>query len=285
MTNGVVLSVITPVRDGHRFMAACIEAVARQQPAAFEHIVVDDGSSDRTFEIAERYTTSHDHLRLIHQEPRGQSAAMNAGLVAARGPVVSFVNVDDFYEPGALRRAIELFEGLPEPSVVVGNCRMLDEDDRTMAVNKPTVHAFEQLVLPHSERFFPINPTQYFYHRSLHDRIGQYAVDEHYMMDIDFWLSAMAERPHVVYVDEIFGNFRLIEGTKTTADIQAGTAHARFSNILDAHRARLPWSTRKRIAAKTFVRRTAGPLAAAGRRARRVISGAEDGGGSDTGQS
>jgi len=48
MTNDVVLSVITPVRNGHRFMAACIEAVALQHPAPFEHIVVDDGSSDRT---------------------------------------------------------------------------------------------------------------------------------------------------------------------------------------------------------------------------------------------
>jgi glycosyltransferase involved in cell wall biosynthesis len=48
MTNDVVVSVITPVRDGDRFMAACIEAVALQHPAPFEHIVVDDGSSART---------------------------------------------------------------------------------------------------------------------------------------------------------------------------------------------------------------------------------------------
>jgi len=80
MTNDVVLSVITPVRNGHRFMAACIEAVALQHPAPFEHIVVDGGSTDGTVEILRRspgvvWTSGPD---------RGMYDAINRGIAMAR---------------------------------------------------------------------------------------------------------------------------------------------------------------------------------------------------------
>jgi glycosyltransferase involved in cell wall biosynthesis len=246
----VRLSIITPAYNGERFIASCIEAVDRERPAPLEHVIVDDGSTDATPSILERYARMHPHIRVIRQPNRGQSDAMNTGLDAAHGSIVSFVNQDDFYEPGAVRRALRLFEDLPEPSIVIGNCRVIDDDGKTLGINTPTVFDKEELLRPENGDLFPVNPPQYFYHRSLHDRTGPYDVDEHYVMDLDFWLRAVGATDSILYVDEIFGNYRLIRGTKTFQDLQAGTAGPRFEALLRKHRKELPWRARYRIAAQ-----------------------------------
>jgi glycosyltransferase involved in cell wall biosynthesis len=251
----VRLSIITPVYNGERFIASCVGALGRERPAPFEHVIVDDGSTDATPAILERYAHMYTYIRVIRQLNRGQSDAMNTGLDAARGSIVSFVNHDDFYEPGAVKRALQLFENLPDPSIVVGNCRIIDDDGETLAINRPQVFDREALLRPENGGLIPVNPTQYFYHRSLHDRIGPYDVDEHYMMDLDFWLRAVCATDSILYVDELFGNYRLIRGTKTYQDIQAGTLQPRFEALLRRHRRELPWRARGRIARRMAAHR------------------------------
>jgi len=68
------------------------------------------------------------------------------------------------------------------------------------------------LLLGFNVNQYPVNPSAYFYH-TLHQQIGYYKVDEHYVMDVDFLLRAI-QVATVKYVDETWGNFREIEGTK-----------------------------------------------------------------------
>jgi hypothetical protein len=76
----------------------------------------------------------------------------------------------------------------------------------------------------------PNNPSSYFYHRSLHNKIGEFPVDEHYVMDYDFLLKAF-RASKVVYVDQTFGNYRLYADNKTS---QAFRTNAGWENILRA---------------------------------------------------
>lgn len=92
------ISVIIPVYNGEKYIAECLGHMARQTYGDLEVIVVNDGSTDRTAEIAAKYA-----VRLISQENRGVSAARNAGIDAATGEYVHFMDADDavndrFYE-------------------------------------------------------------------------------------------------------------------------------------------------------------------------------------------
>ena len=222
-----MISIVTPVYNGERFIESCIEMVLAQEYPDIEHIIVDGGSSDRTAEIIRRYAEKHRHIRWISEKDRGQADAMNKGISMAGGEILGILNVDDYYEPSLLTRVARYFETLPEPSLLVGNCNVRDEQGEIIFVNKPAKIKLEDLLLGYLANPHPVNPSAYFYHTSLHAKIGSYKVEEHYALDLDFLLRAV-QVAHVEYVDEVWGNQRLIEGTKTFDDIKSGKIGAKI---------------------------------------------------------
>ncbi|MFN2454880.1 MAG: glycosyltransferase family 2 protein [Pyrinomonadaceae bacterium] len=214
------ISVITPVYNGERFIECCLNSVIEQACPYVEHLIMDGGSTDRTTEIVERYAAKHPHLRLISENDAGQSDAMNKGIALAQGVILGFLNVDDFYEPNVLNRVYEIFQELPEPSLLAGNCKVIDENGNLLWLNKPDTKYYQLLQVWRYK--MPNNPSAYFYHRSLHDKIGGYDVEEHYTLDYDFLLRAF-QKANVVYIDETLGNFRFYAGTKTSESVAQGT--------------------------------------------------------------
>jgi glycosyltransferase involved in cell wall biosynthesis len=217
--SGVRISVITPVYNGERFIGPCLRSVAEQAEPGVEHLVIDGGSTDRTVAIVKEFAARHQHIRWLSEKDAGQSDAMNKGIALAAGDILGFLNADDFYEPGALARALRMFDSLPEPALLVGNCNVIDEKGTLLSLNKPDTRYYQLLQV---WRFkMPNNPSSYFYHRSLHERVGGYDTAEHYVMDYDFLLRAFGAAK-VVYVDETFGNFRYYPGTKTSDSVDQG---------------------------------------------------------------
>jgi len=93
------LSVIIPCYNQGRFLAAAIESVLNQRSGAVEVIVVNDGSSDGTAEVAARYAG---RIRYLYQPNAGLSAARNTGLLEARGEFVLVLDADDYLYPDTL---------------------------------------------------------------------------------------------------------------------------------------------------------------------------------------
>src|SRR5215472_1653392 len=93
-----ILSIITPVYNGEKFISGCIESVAAQKLAGVEHIIVDGRSSDRTMDIVRDKARVYPHLRWISEPDRGQSDALNKGIDMARAEYIGILNADDFYE-------------------------------------------------------------------------------------------------------------------------------------------------------------------------------------------
>ena len=91
-----VVTVITPAYNTASFMAQTLESVLAQTFGSFEMIVVDDGSTDGTGEIADQFAARDSRIRVVHQKNRGISAARNVGLAQARGdsaaPMISASN-------------------------------------------------------------------------------------------------------------------------------------------------------------------------------------------------
>lgn len=242
-----MISIITPVLNGERFIESCIKNVIHQNCPSAQHIIIDGGSTDSTVSIIQAYAGRYPHLRWISEKDRGQSDAMNRGVALAQGGILGFLNVDDYYEIGALQRMSDLFRTLPEPSLLVGNCNVWGDDEVLLGVNKPSRLRMADLLIGDEARYpFPVNPSAYFYHKTLHEKIGLYDTEEQYAMDIDFLLRAIPH-VHVVHLDEVLGNYRLIRGTKTFADMEAGRMDARLQQLILRHKKELPYYQRVRI--------------------------------------
>lgn len=239
-----VLSIVTPVFNGRAYVERCVENVASQQVSRLEHIVVDGASTDGTIELLEGLSRDWGHLRVLSEPDRGQSDALNKGIKLARSRTIGILNVDDYYEPGVLPRVTSLLEDLPEPSVVVGNCNVRNENGVIEFVNRPRWLRPWQLMLGTELVQFPLNPSAYFYHRSIHDAIGLYAEDEYFAMDLDFLLRAVRVADFH-YINETWGNFCLSPTCKTVSGGTLGISIPQREEVYARHRATLPGMQRR----------------------------------------
>src|SRR4051812_33839695 len=122
-TNGLV-SVIIPCYNQARFLGQAIESVSRQDYPQFEVIVVDDGSTDDTSEVAARYPG----VRVIRQKQLGISAARNRGLRESTGSYLVFLDSDDRLLPHALRIGMNYLLDHSECAFVFGIHQKISAD-------------------------------------------------------------------------------------------------------------------------------------------------------------
>ena len=93
------VSVIVPVYNTEKYLEECIRSLTEQTLSSLELIFVDDGSTDASPKILERYRARDpEHIRVITQKNAGQGKARNVGLAAATGEYVGFVDSDDYVD-------------------------------------------------------------------------------------------------------------------------------------------------------------------------------------------
>lgn len=93
-----MISVIVPVYNCEENLDRCVQSILNQSETDVEVILVNDGSTDGSTEICNRYDKENDRVRVIHQENGGVSKARNAGIQAAQGEYIQFVDSDDYLE-------------------------------------------------------------------------------------------------------------------------------------------------------------------------------------------
>ncbi len=93
------LSIIIPIYNVEAYLKETLDSVGHQEYQDYELILVDDGSTDGSGAICDEYARQDERVRVIHQENGGVSAARNAGVAAAKGDFIGFVDSDDLIEP------------------------------------------------------------------------------------------------------------------------------------------------------------------------------------------
>jgi len=104
-----------------RFLDEAIRSALAQTYTNHEIVVVDDGSTDNSLQIAESFG---DQIRLIAKENGGQASAFNAGFAASLGEIICLLDADDVFFPGKLERAVEVFQQNPEIGWCFENLRL-----------------------------------------------------------------------------------------------------------------------------------------------------------------
>jgi glycosyltransferase involved in cell wall biosynthesis len=121
------VSVVIPCYDQGRFLAEAIASAVDQSEPAAEVVVVDDGSTDDTGDVARAAG-----VRCLRQQNRGLAAARNTGWRAARGDFIVFLDADDRLRPEALRAGLECLARYPAAAFVSGHYEEIDEGGRVL---------------------------------------------------------------------------------------------------------------------------------------------------------
>ena len=101
-----LISVIVPIYNSSKYLDECIQSILHQTYKNLEIILVDDGSTDDSLEICEKYAKEDSRIKIVHKENGGLSSARNAGLDVVSGDYLMFCDADDFY----LENSCELLE-------------------------------------------------------------------------------------------------------------------------------------------------------------------------------
>ena len=111
------ISVLIPVHNGERYLAASIQSVLDQGHAGLELLVIDNGSTDATADVARSFSS----VRYFHLVDKGLSKALNHGLEQCRGAFLAFLDADDLWSPNRLAIQLEAFAGNPAVEMVFGH--------------------------------------------------------------------------------------------------------------------------------------------------------------------
>jgi glycosyltransferase involved in cell wall biosynthesis len=184
------VSIITPNYNSGRFLDSAMQSVLQQrgEGVSLEYIVVDGGSTDGSLAILDRYRGQID--RVISEPDGGPASAINKGLRLASGELLGWLNADDCYHAGALRRAVAVMSARPRRALCFGRCRIVDEEGREI---RRGITRFKELCFPLSSRFMIqsinyVSQPAMFFRRSAFEAAGFLREDLQAAWDYEFVL-------------------------------------------------------------------------------------------------
>jgi glycosyltransferase involved in cell wall biosynthesis len=199
------ISVIIPAYNYGRFLRDAVDSALAQTCPAFEVIVVDDGSTDDTPQILAGYG---DRIVVIRQENLGTSAARNAGIAAARGEYVSFLDADDIWRPRKLECDAARFALDPTLGMVHCGAETFDNAGRTLSVSLTGLEGWIAPALLRLDREVIATPGSVTVRKAAAMEVGRYDSRLEVAEDWDFCYR-IACRYRAGFVPEVLVRYRL----------------------------------------------------------------------------
>lgn len=135
MEKGLV-SIITPMYNGERFVGQTIESALNQSYSNWEMIVIDDGSKDNGPDVVRKYGLSDPRIRLISQANAGSAAARNNGIREAKGQYIALLDADDTWNSNFLEKQLQLMKEKHASLVYSSHTRI---DEHSVEILKPFI--------------------------------------------------------------------------------------------------------------------------------------------------
>jgi glycosyltransferase involved in cell wall biosynthesis len=180
------VSVIIPSYNAAKFLPEAIESVLAQTYPAFEIIVVDDGSTDNTGEVAARYSG----VRYIRQENQGLARVRSRGVRESRGDYLVFLDHDDRLFPNALQIGVNGLDAHPNCAFAFGICKLIAADGLPLesgsSILETPFETFNYQSLLRGRCLVP--PATVMFRRSVFESIGEFDADLAPVDDYDMYL-------------------------------------------------------------------------------------------------
>ncbi|MBK1814402.1 glycosyltransferase [Luteolibacter yonseiensis] len=208
------ITVVTPVLNQAQFIEQTIDSVLSQGIEDLEYIILDAGSTDGTVDIIKKHER---HLaRWRSHKDAGQSSAIHEGFSSASGDLLCWINSDDYFEPGALKRMIGMFDNDEQLDLCYGDYSILLPDGTKEAKLKISFD-FEIALL----FYLMIPQPSSVWTKRLYDSVGGLDTALNYSFDYDFFLRAgqrLQARPDAIrHVHDLVSVFRIHPESKSVS--------------------------------------------------------------------
>lgn len=206
-----LVSVIVPVYNGEKYLDATLKSILNQDYQPLEIIVVNDGSSDNSGQIAQSYPS----IRYLYQLNQGQGAAMNAGLDIATGSLITFLDADDLWVPHNLTQQVNYLLEHPDVDMVLAGIKnFADEDARIPHRNTEDLARDETVTIILGALLA---------HRRVFKQIGQFDNDYKNAKDFDWFFRAREANINMQITPDVILLRRLHENNRSYATRQRKT--------------------------------------------------------------
>lgn len=209
MTNQPFVSIVVPAYNAARYIAESLNALLAEDYPELEIVIVDDGSTDDTAEIASLYVGKDSRIHLVIQPNGGVCSARNRGIREARGKYILPVDADDILLPGFVAWAVEQMEQHPEVKVVVPRAEFFGarQGEWCLPDYTPQLLARKNMI-----------PATALYRRSEWERVGGYNEQMQAREDWEFWINVLKNGGRVVTSPQLGLRYRIHSQSKRMTD-------------------------------------------------------------------
>jgi len=220
------IAVIIPAYNRAGVIGRAIDSVLAQDYPALELIVIDDGSTDGSARVLERY---RGRFKWEVQENRGQAATMNRGWHMSRGEILGYLSADDLLAPHAVSTSVAALERHPDAVLTYCDFNLVDPDGAVVRRVRTPDFSYEDMV---AELICHPGPGAFF-RRSAYEKSGDWQAQYRQYGDFDFWLRLALQGPFV-RIPEVLASFRVHPGSQSFTAPSAAAAQEPV-RVIDAY--------------------------------------------------
>lgn len=213
------VSIVMPVYNAETFLAEAVESILRQTHKNFVLIAIDDGSTDGSRKILERFQANDDRIEILTQQNQGVGATRDKGLRHAKTEWVFVMDADDVMYPNRLEVQLEFIKRNPDVRACSCLAKYLDEKGQVFAITHNSLPTAEALKahIDRGDAIGMLNPGAVM-HRETMIAIGGYRNQFKQAEDCDLW-NRLAEQGHLILVqNEVLMKYRIHGGSLTTSN-------------------------------------------------------------------
>jgi glycosyltransferase involved in cell wall biosynthesis len=212
------ISIVIPSLNKVEYIEKTLKSVVSQDYSDFEVIIQDGGSTDGTLEIIEKYGRENPKLiSWVSKRDRGQAEAVNEGFKKANGEVYAYLNADDVFKKGALKKVAGAFKKNRDALWVAGKGRIINK--RGIEITS-WVTKYKNLLLDRN-KFRLLLTVNYlvqpsvFISKKAFEKYGPFVGWRKSIMEYDLWLK-IGEKEMPVVIKDCLSGFRIAEGTASS---------------------------------------------------------------------
>lgn len=219
-----LVSIIIPAYNGEAYLRETVESARAQTYANLEIVIVNDGSTDGTPQLAEALATEDPRIKVVHQENKGLSAARNSGILNATGRYINFLDADDWLLPHKIATQVEALDAQPEYGLTYSDFdRRIEGVDFLNRTGQPPIPIREILV--YRSWFAPMVPLV---RRDLIEKVGLFDTEFRTTEDRDYWYRCSLEG-RFLYLPGVVATYRVHSGQMSGNRKKMDEGHAQFA--------------------------------------------------------
>ncbi len=240
-----LVTVVLPVYNGGDILADSIQSVLDQTYENFELIIINDGSKDKTLEIAREFEKSDSRIRVLTQENKKIPRTLSRGFSEAKGEFLTWTSADNVMDKDFLEKMVADIKSKPDVGMIWANMRLIDAKGK-----KLRKHGWYEFPFGSGNVIFPNNTCElntyanntigaaFMYRKSAKEILGCYSSYKHTLEDYDYWMrmNSLCGISHTDFREPVY-SYRWHDGSLTAKDKELGITKSRYKlMVLDDFR-------------------------------------------------